>query len=157
MYDTRGIVITAHIYYYKCPVSVRYFSKGLRSLRHLLLKRPESCCMSIIPNDVLRKQSLTADLPCAPQIIKWCAKSRPSAHLMQSLCSWELSCLETLRTPCSQLCLKKKKSVCTFRKNPGWIYPETLTVIASEWWGYRSLSFSSSNQSLILNCPGSEH
>ena len=109
VYDTRGIVITANIYYYKCPASVGYFSKGLRSLHHLLLKRPESSCMSIIPNEVLRKQSLRADLPCAPQIIKWRAKAWPLAHLMQSLCSWELSCLETLRTPCSQLCLKKKK------------------------------------------------
>ena len=155
--DMRGIVIIANIYYYKSPASVRYFSKGLRSLYHLLLKRPKSSHMSIIPSEIPKKQSLRTDLPCAPQITKWCAKSWLSAHLMQSLCSWEHFCPEDSQNTKLSATLKKKKSICTFRKNPGWIYTETLTVIASEWWGYRSLSFSSSNQSFILNHPDSEH
>lgn len=72
--DMRGRVITANIYHFKNLVSVRYFSKGLRSLHHLLLKRPTSSCTSVIPSEVPKEQSLRTDLPCAPQIAKCCAK-----------------------------------------------------------------------------------
>lgn len=71
--------------------------------------------MNITSSELLRKQSLMADLPHAPWVTKWQSWVMiVKAHLMRSLCSWQ-SPQETLKAACSQPCLKKKKSICTLR------------------------------------------